>query len=300
MKKLLSAAAAAIAFGVCAEETAATAVPAAEKETAEAAETDSESGGFWAEAGVDLMSDYMWRGVILNDNWCWQPSVSIGYDTEDFGGVYFNYWASLDLTHRRNRCGGGGNSRQCMGLQEQDFYLGYTKKFGDFNFEIGWYFYDYPYNGPDHCAGSFSHDLYIAGFYENSFITPGAELFWSPTTQHEHEPATAYLRLSAKHEFAITDELKITPKASMGIGDTAFVQNNTGYVRDNSGMHTQITDQTLTLQATYAITDYCSFGANINYTWIPSRTLRHQRYMTCGDDNHNQQVWGGVNVTFSF
>ena len=23
-------------------------------------------------------------------------------------------------------------------------------------------------------------------------------------------------------------------------------------------------------------------------------------YRTCGDDNHNQQVWGGVNVTFKF
>ena len=299
MKNLLFAAAAATAFGALAEETAPVAAPAGDQAAAEAAETESDSG-FWAEAGVDVLSDYMWRGVILNDNWCWQPSVSVGYNTEDFGGIYFNYWASFDFTHRRNSCAGGGNSRRCMGIQEQDFYLGYTKSFGDFDFEIGWYFYDYPYNGPDHCAGSLGHDLYIGGFYNNAFVTPGVELYWSPTTQHGHEPATAYVRLSAKHDFAITDELTITPKASLGIGDTAFVQNNTGYVRDNSGMHTQMTDQTLTLKATYAVTEWCSLGANINYTWIPSHTLRHQRYMTCGDDNHNQQVWGGVNLTFSF
>lgn len=300
MKKLLFAAFAATAFGAFAEETA-PAAPAADQKAAEVAETEEGEGGVWVEAGVDVLSDYMWRGVILNDNWVWQPSVSIGYNTEDLGGVYFNYWASFDLTHRRNTCGGGGNSRQFMGMQEQDFYFGYTKSFGDFDFEIGWYIYDYPFNGPDHHAGSFSHDLYIGGFYNNDFITPGVEVYWSPTTQHEHEPATAYVRLSAKHDFkAFGGKLTITPKASLGIGDTAFVQNNTGYVRDNSGMHTQLTDQTLTLKASYAVTDWCSIGAAINYTWIPSHTLRHQRYMTCGDDNHNQQVWGGVSMTFSF
>ncbi|MGN0854338.1 MAG: TorF family putative porin [Kiritimatiellia bacterium] len=298
MKRLLFAAVVVAGVGLYAEE-GASAVPTVGACAAEGAETESDSG-FWAEAGVDFMSDYMWRGVILNDNWCWQPSVSIGYDTEVFGGIYFNYWASLDLTHRRNNCGGGGNSRRCMGIQEQDFYIGYTKDFGDFEFEIGWYFYDYPYNGPDHRAGALSHDLYLSGAYRNPFITPRAELFWSPTTQHDHDAATAYLLLSMERDFAVTDTLKITPRASVGMGDTAFVQNNTGYVRDNSGMHTQITDQTLTLKATYALADWCSLVANINYTWIPSRTLRHQRYMTCGDDNHNQQVWGGVNVTFSF
>lgn len=295
MKKLLFAAVAATAFGVYAEETATGTVPAGEKEAAEAAESENESG-VWFEAGVDVLSDYMWRGVILDDNWCWQPSVSIGYNTEDFGGIYFNYWASFDLTHRRNNCWGGGNSRQFMSIQEQDFYVGYTKSFGDVDFEIGWYWYDYPFNGGSHKAGSLGYDLYAGVFYNNAFITPGVELLWSPTTQHGHEPATAYVRLSAKHEFAVTDALKVTPKATMGVGNVAYVQNNTGM----SDAETLVTDQTCTLQASYAITEWCSISASANYTWIPSHALRKERYMTCGHDSRSQLVWGGVNLTFSF
>ena len=299
MKTLLVAAIAATAFGVFADEPAPVAAPAADKTAAEAAEEGGDSG-FYVEAGVDVLSDYMWRGVILNDNCCWQPSVSIGYNTEDFGGIYFNYWASFDLTHKRNNCAGGGNSRRCMAIQEQDFYVGYTKSFGDFDFEIGWDWYDYPYNGPDHKAGSLGHDLYASLAYNNEFVTPEVALYWSPTTQHGHEASIAYVRFGLSHEFAIDDCLTITPEATLGVGDTAYIQNNTGAYRDNSGMHTELVDQTLTLGASYAVSKWCSISANINYTWIPSRTLRHQRYMTCGDDNHNQQVWGGVNVTFKF
>ena len=59
----------------------------------------------------------------------------------------------------------------------------------------------------------------------------------------------------------------------------------------------EITDQTVGVAASYAITDYLSVSAQVNYTWIPSHELRKADYMGCGKD---QLVWGGVNMTLSF
>ena len=314
MKKLMLAlpVAAALATAFAQEPAPAAETPANETKTEELSAEDkadqaaeleeSDDSGFWFEAGVDVLSDYMWRGVILNDNWCWQPSVSFGYNTEDLGGIYFNYWGSYDFTHRRNSIPGGGNSRMRGGVQEDDFYLGYTKSFGDFDFELGWYWYEYPNNGKytGHCAGHLGCDLYAGVFYNNDYVTPGVELLWACLNNHGHEPATAYVRFSAKHEFELCDSLTLTPKATLGVGDTAFVQNNTGNVRSNAGAHTEMTDQTSSLTLTYKVCDNFSLGVSANYTWIPSHTLRKDRYMTCGHDSRNQLFWGGFNATVSF
>ena len=90
--------------------------------------------------------------------------------------------------------------------------------------------------------------------------------------------------------------LKITPKALLGVGNVAFVQNNTG-IRD---AETAMADQTLSLSASYEVNEHFSIGAKINYTWTPSHTLRHARYMSWGEDNAHMLVWGGVFATLSF
>lgn len=313
MKKLLITAFAATAFCAFAEEKAAPAPADTAKADGEAIEEVDDSGsGLWGEASVDILSDYMWRGIILDDNPVWQPSVSLGYNTEDFGGIYFNYWASFDLTDRRNRMPYGNNSRQCGSIQEQDFYVGYTKSFGDVDFEIGHYWYDYPYNGKrgttgvndpsSHNAGSLGSDLTAGVFYNNPYITPGAEVLWNYSTMHGKDPSRVYFRFSVKHDFEITDTVKLTPKSVLGVGDHEFTRSQIAGVmddsRDNYGV--EMTDWTQTLALSWAVTDYFTLGAKINYTWVPSHSLRHERWMTGGHDNRNQLVWGGVNAALSF
>ena len=54
------------------------------------------------------------------------------------------------------------------------------------------------------------------------------------------------------------------------------------------------------LSASYEVNEHFSIGAKINYTWTPSHTLRHARYMSWGEDNAHMLVWGGVFATLSF
>lgn len=255
---------------------------AAEATTNELEEVDS--AGLSVEFSMDVLSDYMWRGTICNGNPVWQPSLTLGYDTGDYGAFAANIWQSYDLTHKR---GTATNSRQACGLQEIDYTLTYSISVKDFDFELGHIFYTFPKNN-----GSSDQDLYASVAYNNDIITPSAAAYWNYNSAHDADPSVVYFTFGVSHEFEPVDKLTITPSASLGFGDNAWSEYVTGV---DAG--TELTDSTIGVAAAYAITDNISVGAQINYTWIPSHTLRHLDYMGCGKD---QLVWGGVNCTFSF
>ena len=154
----------------------------------EAAPAEAAGSAKWkcpvsAEATIDFLSDYVWRGTLLDKSPVYQPSVTISYDADEFGSLYFNYWTSLDLTHKRNTCWGGGNSRRNGSMIEQDFTLAYCNSLdlgdaGKLSYEIGHYWYDYPYNGPHHKAGSLSSDLYADLAWNTGYVKLGTKLLW--------------------------------------------------------------------------------------------------------------------------
>ena len=236
------------------------------------------------EVSLDVLSDYVWRGTICNGNPVWQPSVTLGYDLGDWGALSANVWQSYDLTHKR---GTATNSRRACGLQEIDYTLAYAVSLADFDFEVGHIFYTFPNNN-----GASDQDLYATVAYNNPIVTPSASVYWNYNSAHGEDPSAVYFSFGLSHDFEPIDGLTLTPSASLGFGDNAW----SGYVTGESA-GTEMTDQTIGLAASYAITEYFSVGAQINYTWTPSHTLRHLDYMGCGKD---QLVWGGVNATLSF
>lgn len=236
------------------------------------------------EVSLDVLSDYVWRGTICNGNPVWQPSVALGYDLGDWGALSANVWQSYDLTHKR---GTATNSRRACGLQEIDYTLAYAVSLADFDFEAGHIFYTYPNNN-----GASDQDLYATVAYNNAIVTPSASVYWNYNSAHGEDPSAVYVSFGLAHDFEPVEGLTLTPSAALGFGDNAWSK----YVTDESA-GTELTDQTIGLAASYAITENVSVGAQINYTWIPSHTLRHLDYMGCGK---NQLVWGGVNATVSF
>lgn len=255
---------------------------AQEPETNQLEEVDS--AGLTVEVSVDVLSDYVWRGTICNDNPVWQPSVTLGYDAGDYGALSLNVWQTYDFTHKR---GTSTNSRRSGGLQEIDYTLAYSIDLSGFTLEFGHVFYTCPNNN-----GPSDQELYAAVAYENDYVTPSAAAYWNYNSAHGEDPSCAYFTFGLSHDFEITDCLTLTPSASLGFGDNAW---SCYTVEERAG--TEITDSTIGLSATYAITEYLSVGAQINYTWIPSATLRSLDYMGNGKD---QLLWGGVNATLSF
>jgi len=124
--------------------------------------------------------------------------------------------------------------------------------------------------------------------YENDYVTPSASAYWNYSDSAGTDPSAVYFAFALSRDFSPVDALTITPKAELGFGDHAYTDSAGG---------TELTDQTLGVAVSYAITEHFSVGAQVNYTWTPSHTLRHEGYM--GEGKH-QIVWGGVNATISF
>ena len=266
MKRTLTTLAAALAFAAVADE-------ANELEKAE-------DGGLTFEASVDVLSDYIWRGTICNGNPVWQPSVTIGYDAGDLGSVSANAWSSLDLTHRR---GTATNSRRACGLQEIDYTLSYANSLGPVGIEAGHIWYTFPNDN-----GASDQELYATLSYENPIATPSASAYWNYSDSAGSDVSAVYFSFGLSRDFNPTEELTVTPKAEIGFGDHAYTGSEGG---------TELTDQTVGISARYAVTEWFGVGAQVNYTWTPSHTLRKEGYMGDGKD---QIVWGGVSASFSF
>ena len=270
--------AAAFAVAAYGEEVAEKTDEPAEK-TAEL-EEKTDDVGFFAEATMDVLSDYVWRGTICNDNPVWQPSATVGFNGGEFGTASFNVWSSFDLTHKR---GTSTNSRRACGHQEIDYTLSYSKDFGPVGVEAGHLWYTYPNNN-----GHSDQELYGTVAYNNDWITPSASAFWNYSDSAGNDVSSAYFAFKLSRDFEVVENLTVTPKAELGFGDHAYTDSAGG---------TELTDQTIGVAASYKVTEWFSVGAQINYTWTPSHTLRHEDYM--GEGKH-QLVWGGISATLSF
>lgn len=240
--------------------------------------TSEEKSPISVELSMDVLSDYMWRGTICNDNPVWQPSVTVSYDAGDYGSLSANIWSTFDLTHKR---GSATSSRRAAGLQEIDYTLSYAVELAGVGLEVGHIWYTFPNNN-----GKDDQDLYATVSYENPFATPSASVYYNYSDSAGNDLSTLYYTFGLSHDFAVTEECTLTPSASLGFGGNAYTDCGS-----------ELTDQTVGLSATYALCENLSLGAQINYTWIPSHTLRKNDYMGEGKD---QICWGGVNVTFSF
>ena len=230
------------------------------------------------EFSMDILSDYVWRGEICNDNPVWQPSATLGYDFGDYGALSANIWSTFDLTHKRGTC---TNSRRSAGLQEIDYTLSYAVELAGVGFEIGHIWYTYPNNN-----GPTDQDLYATVSYDNPIVTPSASVYYNYSDSAGNDLSCLYYTFGLGHDFAITDDLTLSPGASLGFGGNAWTDCGT-----------ELTDQTVGISASYALCANVSVGAQVNYTWIPSHTLRKNDYMGKGKD---QLCWGGLNVTVSF
>ena len=251
--------------------------PAPEPEKTQELEKE-DSAPFSVEFSMDVLSDYMWRGTICNGNPVWQPSLTLAYDTGDFGTFAGNIWQSYDLTHKR---GTATNSRRSCGLQEIDYTLNYAVELAGIGFEVGHIFYTFPNNN-----GHSDQDLYATISYDNPIVTPSASAYWNYSDSAGNDVSCLYYTFGLGHDFEITEKLTVSPSASLGFGGNAWTDCGN-----------EMTDQTIGVSAAYAVCDHVSVSAQVNYTWIPSHELRKADYMGCGKD---QLVWGGVNLTVGF
>jgi Bacterial protein of unknown function (Gcw_chp) len=93
------------------------------------------------ELGVDLTyaDRYVWRGLPLNEEGVYQPSVTISG-----GGFYINGWFNIDATDWGEEV---GYDDEQGNITEIDWSAGYDKEVGPATISVGFMNYTYPHTG---------------------------------------------------------------------------------------------------------------------------------------------------------
>ncbi|NIV67611.1 hypothetical protein GWN43_01985 [Candidatus Bathyarchaeota archaeon] len=108
-----------------------------------------------ASAGAAVMSQYVWRGLILSDKYVIQPTIDFSYG--DFGA---NFWANIDS--------------ETDELNETDITASYGKSFDKLSVGVGYIYYALAAEDPDTDSASLvldTEEIYVSLSYDY-LITP--------------------------------------------------------------------------------------------------------------------------------
>ena len=218
------------------------------------------------DAEVAIYSNYVWRGILLDDDPVIQPSVTIGAY-----GFSANFWSSFDLVEHDG-----------LGSDEVDANIDYTYEHDLFSLFAGHTWYYFPNAHAD------TQEFYLGGGVN---IPLGDEITLSPSATWIHDYGDT-ADGGAKGDYFIFDlahsiplfESSVTLDLSGEIGYNSgfFIAGDGGYVLLGAGLTIPLYGETVTL------------APNFNYS-IPFADLADS-----SDGNQDDEIYFGSVLAFSF
>jgi hypothetical protein len=230
---------------------------------------------FYVGLAVDIYSAYVWRGMALNDEPVWQPNARLGFNLQDYGKVYADFWSNFDTTKRNRHLSFGG-------LSQINYKGGYEITLGDFSLGAGHIWFTHPKaNGPDY--GHSTREVFATLSYNNEFIVPFIEGYY------DYDVAEGvYTILGLRKEIKVADQLSVGAEVSLGGGSHGMIE----YYNEREGKM-WITDGNAALFAKYDLTDNIFIGARLAWMSVVDSRLKNIHH-------RDNILWGGVNLGVNF
>ncbi|MCB2188101.1 MAG: hypothetical protein KQJ78_16910 [Deltaproteobacteria bacterium] len=222
-----------------------------------------------AEFDLTFASKYVWRGIVVVDDWVAQPSVTAGV-----AGFSVNVWGDFMLTDENDR----KNE-----FDEIDITLDYTYDLADFGLSAGLVNYSFP-NGV-----ASTTELYAAVAY-NWIVTPSLKLYWDVQEAHG-----LYLIGSldwGMDLFKPNDLLTFGVAASASMAYSNSDHNVFYYGVDEAGF----ADALLSLSLPVGIGDHFSITPGVYWSMLVDEDIRNSMDPVQDDNN----VYFGISFTASF
>ena len=218
-----------------------------------------------ASASADFMSQYIWRGQQLSEEFVIQPSVGITY-----GGFGANLWANYDTDLNTSN--------------ETDLTLNFTNSIDKFSYDVGYIYYSL--EGIDD-----TQEIYLGLSYD-ILLSPSATLYYD-----FDEGEGAYLVLAIGHSFEVSEKMTLDLGASAGINfDNAIL----GLDKDGDEF-TDLYDGNISAALNIPVTDNLSIAPMIAYSFPLSDDAEDAlEVIDVSGDMDADVIYGGVNVSFSF
>ena len=259
-------------------------------------------GGRAADVTLDLpvSSAYVWRGIVLNDEPVFQPSLTANASN----GLSFNAWANMDLTSRRASQKGydaAGNpvahrATEPFQFSEVDLTASYKLPVKAAEVFVGYIEYLYPNTVNSHGENTQESTVETGEIFgsigrSDWWLQPKLQLNWDIRATHG-----AYLNASIHHGWDVTDNFNFGAGASVGAGSSDYNRGNYG-VDDNN-----LADGNLGLDATYKLSKVLSIGAAAQYTILLVDQIKQGANATSGyfNNSDNGILVGTVRLTYNF
>ena len=212
------------------------------------------------EGSVDLVSHYIFRGVVFTDKPTAQPSLTIGFGES---GVAFNIWGSAALKQRSIQDAG----------DELDFTLSYDRNLGEEYENVGVTLGMIQYTFPSLAKGDRLTTEFFAGLSLDVLASPSLTLY-RDLGQFDYW----YLNGGVGHE------VQLTPEGNVTLG----VSGDIGYSDGTDKFEFNHVGASVSLSASHSL---FSASANIGIIrWIEDINFRDEQ----------NQVWGGVSLGFAY
>jgi len=230
----------------------------------------------YATAEVGLLSSYVWRGQVLNNDTVVQPQVTIQH-----GDFSFNIWGNYDLGENSS----GGSSD----FSEIDMTLAYDLPltiYEDFGVSFGLINYNFPNSpvGAPSTTELFAKVTLLA--FSDYSIVPSVTLFGDID-----EVNGTYMLFDIPVAYEVTDYLALEWGLSIGYGNTSY---NDYYWE--AGSDKGANDYNVYGNASYELAENVVASLNLTYTMLDG---------TIEDEAENsyeakEKFWAGVNIAYDF
>lgn len=224
-----------------------------------------------------LVSAYVWRGQVYNNDMVVQPQVTL----EQYG-VSLNIWGNHDLGENYT-----GKSGQ---FSEIDFSLAYTLPIdiNEMAFDVGVINYNFP-----NTASQSTSELYgkatVLSFKD--YLIPSLTMYGDIVEAHG-----TYFLFDVVAPYQVSEYFAVEAGISVGYGNTAYNDyyfNEGAVSQQDAGWN----DYNFYGNASYEITEDVTIAANLTYTMLEGGGIRDAAKNIYEAD---EKVWCGLNVAYDF
>lgn len=225
---------------------------------------------------LPLVSAYVWRGQVLNDEAVVQPALNLSQ-----GGFGLNVWGNYNLTDAVT---------EDPDFSEIDLTLSYGRKVGPVGLGAGLIEYLFPNTTLATDAGGAAYpgtrELYVSLSLPDLPVVPALNVY-----RDIDEADGFYASLSATYNQKLDGPLSLALNALLGAGDSA-------YNRYYFGVHkTKLNDACLSASLPIACGGSLTITPGILYSWLPASDIRDAAGALYKDD---QQWVGSLKLNYVF
>jgi hypothetical protein len=233
------------------------------------------------ECSVELLSAYIWRGLVLTENPVYQPYVNLGVNLKEYGRLFTDIAANFNTTTRPGHT-------HCGGLDEIEYVVGYEYEIRSLKLAIAHTWWTYP-SVTDSAYEASTREINLNAEFANDYVVPFVEV------DIDYARADGiYGIMGLRKEVQVVDQLMAGVELTIGAGTNPY----TDYYFENNSK-SGLVDGNIALYSQFDITDHIFLSAKIAYTALLDSDIQGV-YPEYDNNPKDNMIWGGITFGVTF